>query len=104
MNNLSETYDALGRHQEALVLKENALEYYRRVFPESHPHIGVVESLYLTDLHCLTVSVPGDTLANLAVTYGKLGRHQDALVLREKVLEWSRRALPANHPDIGEMA
>jgi len=40
---------------------------------------------------------------NLACTYGTLGRNQDALVLREKTLEFWRRVLPENHPDIGAM-
>jgi hypothetical protein len=42
MNNLASTYSQLGRHQDALVLKEKALEFYRRVLPENHPHIGVM--------------------------------------------------------------
>ena len=54
------------------------------------------------DLTCdLTRSVQGDAMINLADTYGALGRHQDALVLGEKTLEYRRRALPENHPDIG---
>jgi hypothetical protein len=40
---------------------------------------------------------------NLAVTYAALGRHEDALVLKERVLEFRRRVLPENHPDIGEL-
>jgi hypothetical protein len=40
-------------------------------------------------------------MSNLAGTYSKLGRHQDALVLQEKTLELQRRVLPENHPDIG---
>jgi hypothetical protein len=40
---------------------------------------------------------------NLALTYGALGRHQDALVLEEKTLEFRRRVLPENHPSIGLM-
>ena len=40
-------------------------------------------------------------MSNLAYTYGELGRHQDALVLQEKTLEFRRRVLPENHPDIG---
>ena len=40
---------------------------------------------------------------NLAVTYAALGRHADALVLKEKVLEFRRRVLPEDHPDIGEV-
>ncbi len=39
---------------------------------------------------------------NLAGTYHKLGRHADALAMGERVLEFQRRVLPANHPDIGE--
>ena len=38
---------------------------------------------------------------NLASTYSALGRHQDALVMMEKTLEFRRRVLPENHPDIG---
>jgi len=41
MNNLARTYGALGRHQDALVLQEKTLEFWRRVLPENHPHIGV---------------------------------------------------------------
>ena len=39
---------------------------------------------------------------NLASTYYALGRHADALAMGEQVLEFRRRVLPANHPDIGE--
>jgi hypothetical protein len=38
---------------------------------------------------------------NLALTYFQLGRHQDALVMQEKTLEFRRRVLPENHPSIG---
>ena len=39
---------------------------------------------------------------NLAWTYRELGRHADAVAMGEQVLEFQRRVLPANHPDIGE--
>ena len=39
---------------------------------------------------------------NLATTYSALGRHDDALAMQEKVLEFQRLVLPENHPDIGE--
>jgi hypothetical protein len=42
MDNLAATYSALGRHQDALVLQEKALEIQRRVLPENHPDIGVM--------------------------------------------------------------
>ena len=39
---------------------------------------------------------------NLAMMYSDLGRHADALAMGEEVLEFRRRVLPANHPEIGE--
>ena len=39
---------------------------------------------------------------NLASSYRALGRHADALAVFERVLEFRRRVLPANHPEIGE--
>jgi hypothetical protein len=41
-------------------------------------------------------------MGNLASTYYALGRHADALAMTEQVLEFRRRVLPADHPDIGE--
>ncbi len=41
-------------------------------------------------------------MGNLAGTYSDLGRHADALAMQESVLEFHRRVLPAEHPDIGE--
>ena len=41
-------------------------------------------------------------MQGLAVSYSYLGRHQEALEMREKTLEFRRRVLPENHPDIGE--
>jgi hypothetical protein len=49
----------------------------------------------------LTLFASGTAMKNLAVTYSALGRHQDALVMKEKTLEFERRVLPENHPDIG---
>ncbi len=43
----------------------------------------------------------GAAMGNLAAAYSALGRHQDALVMQEKTLEFRRRVLPENHPDIG---
>ncbi len=56
------------------------------------------------DLTCaLTRSALGTAMSNLAGTYSELGRHQDALVLHKKALEFFRRVLPENHPGIGVM-
>ncbi len=41
-------------------------------------------------------------MSNLASTYRALGRHADALAMEERALEFQRRVLPADHPDIGE--
>jgi hypothetical protein len=41
-------------------------------------------------------------MGNLASTYSALGRHADALAMEERVLEFRRRVLPEDHPDIGE--
>ncbi len=40
MNNLAQTYSELGRHADALAMKERVLEFQRRVLPADHPHIG----------------------------------------------------------------
>ena len=42
-------------------------------------------------------------MSNLSFSYVAFGRHEDALVLREKVLEFRRRVLPEDHPEIGEV-
>ena len=41
-------------------------------------------------------------MGNLAGSYSSLGRHDEALEMDEKTLEFKRRVLPENHPDIGE--
>ena len=40
MNNLADTYLALGRHQDALVMQQKTFDFQRRVLPENHPDIG----------------------------------------------------------------
>ena len=41
-------------------------------------------------------------MSDLASSYSKLGRHEEALAMDERVLEFRRRVLPENHPHIGE--
>jgi hypothetical protein len=41
-------------------------------------------------------------MGNLASSYSDLGRHEEALAMDELVLDFRRRVLPENHPDIGE--
>jgi|LauGreDrversion4_1035100.scaffolds.fasta_scaffold1823854_1 hypothetical protein len=40
-------------------------------------------------------------MSTLGVVYSKLGRHSDALALREKNLEVKRRLLPESNSEIG---
>ena len=40
MQGLSNSYSYLGRHQEAVEMREKTLEFFRRVLPENHPDIG----------------------------------------------------------------
>ncbi len=49
----------------------------------------------------MTLCALGAAMSNLARTCTALGRYQDALVMNEKALEFMRRVLPENHPDIG---
>ncbi len=49
----------------------------------------------------MTLSALGGAMSNMAATLTSLGRHQDALVMQVETLEFRRRVLPANHPDIG---
>ena len=110
MGNLAATYSALGRHEDALAMKERVLELRRRVLPEDHPDIG--EGHAWSGVACCGVIVgrwlifcfrrAGLAMNNLARTYSALGRHADALAMQERVLEFDRRVLPENHPDIGE--
>jgi tetratricopeptide (TPR) repeat protein len=39
-------------------------------------------------------------MSSLALTYGALGRHEDALAMQERALEFRRRVLPPGHPSI----
>ena len=45
--------------------------------------------------------VPGEAMNNLGEAYFVVGRHQDALKLREKTLKLRQRVLPDNHFQIG---
>ncbi len=104
MSNLANTYSALGQHQDALAIKEKTLEFQRRVLPENHESIGATllcAALIEVEVDEITLSAAGTAMGNLVSTYSYLGRHQDALVMGEKTLEFQRRVLPENHPDIG---
>ena len=46
MNNLAASYSYLGRHQEAVEMREKTLEFFRRVLPKNHPNIGEGDAVY----------------------------------------------------------
>ncbi|MGI8923033.1 MAG: tetratricopeptide repeat protein [Fimbriimonadales bacterium] len=79
MNNLAETYGAMGRHADALELHKAVLEASKEVLGERHT---------------LTLA----SVNNLAETYGAMGRHADALELHKEVLEASKEVLGERHP------
>jgi tetratricopeptide (TPR) repeat protein len=81
MSSLASMYSDLGRHEDALKLSEEVLEFRRRVLPSDHPDIAT-------------------SMSSLAWTYSALGQHKDALKMSEEELEFQRRVLPSDHPDI----
>ena len=81
MNNLANTYSALGRHQDALVMMEKTLEFQRRVLPENHPDIG---------FSCF----------NLGITCHKVGDLHRALQFAREALRIFQATLPPSHPHV----
>jgi eukaryotic-like serine/threonine-protein kinase len=80
MNNLGNSYAALGRHADALKLRQETLALREASLGPDHP----------------------DTLAsmsNLANSYAALGRHADGLTLREDTLRIRKEKLGPDHPD-----
>ena len=102
MTSLAVCYSKHGRHQDAVLLFEESLEFQRRVRPENHPEIGEANRCDMLFDHWVNLFVPGSTMTALASCYSKLERNQDAVLLLEESLEFQRRVLPANHPEIGE--
>jgi len=75
ISTLSLLYSMLGRHNEALELREMNLEARRRVLPENDTEIGFA-------------------MMQLGATYYNLQRYDDAVVLLDKTLDFFRRVLP----------
>ena len=80
MNNLADSYDALGRHAEALKLHEETLALRKAKLGPDHPDTLV-------------------SMNNLANSYDALGRHAEALKLREETLALRKAKLGPDHPD-----
>ena len=81
MGNLGNTYSALGRHQDALVMMEKTLEFGRRVLPENHPGIGNA---------CLTLSF----------SYNQSGQYHRSLQFAREALRIFQATLPPSHPHV----
>jgi len=81
MANLASTYSKLGRHQDALVLHQKALEFRRRVLPENHPEVG---------MSCF----------NISLSYGEAGDFHRAIERAREALRMFQAALPPSHPNI----
>jgi serine/threonine protein kinase len=80
INNLANSYAALGRHADALQLREETLARRKAALGPDHPDT-------LTSMH------------NLASSYDALGRHAEALRLREETLDLRRARLGPDHPE-----
>ena len=81
MGNLADTYLALGRHQDALVMMEKTLEFRRRVLPENHPDIGI-------------------SCFNLGIACHKVGDMYRALQFAREALRIFQATLPPSHPHV----
>jgi tetratricopeptide (TPR) repeat protein len=76
-------YDGLGRHSEALLLREETLKLRKAKLGPDHP----------------------DTLKSmndLAYSYYTVGRHPEAMTLLEETLKLRKDKLGANHPDTAD--
>ena len=88
MNELANTLSALGRYDEALTLQKKVLA-------------AALEGPVLWSLREFLGDAQPDAptaMNNLANTLSKLGRHEEALKLREKVLAGFEELLGKNHP------
>ena len=80
MSSLANSYAALNRHADALMLREETLLIQQRVLPKDHRN---------------TLK----SKMSLANSYSALNRHADAIKLREETLLIQQRVLPKDHPD-----
>jgi eukaryotic-like serine/threonine-protein kinase len=79
MHSLANSYDALGRHPEALTLREETLKLRKAML--GHDHADTLGSMN-----------------NLANSYAALGRHPEALTLYEETLKLHKAKLGPDHP------
>jgi hypothetical protein len=122
MNNLANCYHILGRHQDALRLRQETLALSKVRLGPGHPDTlasmcGLATSYHATGRHTEALQLRQETLAlykarrgpdhpdtlkcmsSLANSYQALGRDQDALQLRQEMLAHFKARLGADHPD-----
>jgi serine/threonine protein kinase/tetratricopeptide (TPR) repeat protein len=80
MHSLATSFHDLGRHEDALRLREEVLAARRAQLPPEHPSTLVA-------------------MNNVANSYYQLGRHAEALELRERTLALRKAKSGPNHPD-----
>ncbi len=102
MTGLSNSYSALGRHNEALAMRESGLEFYRRVLPENHRDIGEgdVRSSDACALLNIIFLFTGTALYNLSSSYEQCDSLPLALECAREALRICRAALPPGHRDV----
>ena len=82
MGNLATCYSELGRHQEALVLNEEALKFNLRVLPENHPDLD-------------------DSYAKVCLSYLRYPHYfHRAIEKARESLRIAQANLPPSHPRI----
>jgi non-specific serine/threonine protein kinase/serine/threonine-protein kinase len=111
-SNLGNTYDALGRYEEAVRHLRAAVELHREMYPPGHPEIGVVlsnlglalshagryeeaeeslrESLAIAEASNLDAGRAASVRTNLAVLLKDLGRYEEAEPLYREALAMDR--------------
>ncbi|KAJ7809310.1 hypothetical protein B0H13DRAFT_2479113 [Mycena leptocephala] len=104
MANLAVTYSQLGRYQEAEPLEGIVLEKRKQllVVRVGSRRVSTRAGGWLGDVLKSIVKNHPDTLIameNLAVSYGQLGRYQEAEPLEGIVLEKQKQLLGTDHPD-----
>ena len=102
MLNLANAYSAVGRHPDALGMEEKTLEFFRRVLPDNHPHIGAGRDCGVFDLTWLYDTHPdsGVTCLNLHGSYLRGGDFNRATEMAREALRIFQATLPPSHPNV----
>ena len=101
MSNLANSYSALGRHEEALEMREKSLEFRRRVLPENHPDIGHRHTSPLIPFYLNFIFVyAGLSLYAISHSFFETGNLQRAMEFVLESLRSLQTALPPGHQDI----